>query len=127
MRRNKVFDTSLTDFYFEMINLSNITKIFAEQASNLLSPRFSNRLTASNIITSRECVVGEPLCGVIESTINSHSHTVDLETTLDHETVESELINEMEHENKVEETLNLEWSDEEEDEDKALCKEFLLD
>jgi DNA-binding ferritin-like protein (Dps family) len=127
VRGNKAADTSLSYFYFKMINPLNVMKIFSDRASTLLPSGFSESTTTSNIITNREYEVGELLCGVLESVINSHSHTVDIETTLDHEALESELIDEMKHENEVEEALNPEWSDEGEDEDKAFCKEFSLE
>ena len=57
---------------------------------------------------------------------NSHSHTFEVETTLDHESSESEFINEGDYENEVEETSGSEWN-EEDDEDKILRKTFSLE
>ncbi|CAF1365076.1 unnamed protein product [Adineta ricciae] len=110
-----------------MINPINVAKVFTDRASNLSSSTFSDILTSGNTITNRECEVAELLCGVLESIVNCHSHTFEIETTLDHESSESELINEGDYENEVEETIDSEWSEVEDDEDKALCKEFSLD
>ena len=106
-----------------MINPINVAKIFVDRASNLPSSTFS---TSGNIITNREYEVAELLSGVLQSIVNSHSHTIEVETTLDYEPSESELINEGDYENGVEDTINPEWSEEEDDEDKALRKEFSL-
>jgi len=64
---------------------------------------------------------------VLESVTNSHSYTFEVEATLDHESVDGELINDMEYEDETERLSDPDWIDEEPDEDKALCKEFSLD
>ena len=78
-------DFSLSHVYFEMINPANVAKIFAGRASNLLFFVLSNNTTATNTVTNRESEVADLLCGVLESITNSHSHTIVVETTLDHE------------------------------------------
>ena len=107
-----------------MINPANVVKIFADRASNLLSPAFSNTSTATSTITNRECEVVELLCGVLESITNSHSHTLEVEATLDHESVDGESINDVDYEDEAERTFDLDWNDEEEDAEKAMFKEF---
>ena len=76
-----------------MINPTNVVK---------------NTSTTAAAITNRKCEITEMLCGVLESITNSHSHSLEVETTLDHELIEGEVI-----------------SDEEDE--KTLCKEFSLD
>ena len=71
-----------------MINPVNVVKIFADRTSNVLSSIMSNNATATTTITNRECEVADLLCGVLESITTSHSHTVEVETTLDHELVD---------------------------------------
>ena len=80
--------------HFEMINSTNVVKIFAEQASKSLSSVASTTST----VTNRECEVAELLCGTLESITNSHCYFTEVETTLDYEL------------------------DEDTDEDKELCK-----
>ena len=123
----KANGTSFYRFYFEMINPANVVKVFADRVSSLLSCNISNTSTDKNNITNRECEVAELLCGVLESIVNSQSHTCEVETTLDHDSAESELINGVEYENEVEKTFDSEWSGEEEGEDKAIYKEFSLE
>jgi hypothetical protein len=110
-----------------MVDPTNVVKILADRVSNLPPSTFSNTSTATNTITNRECEVAELLCGVLESIVNSHSHTLEVETTLDHEFVDGELINEMEYENDVEEMFDPDWSGEEGDEEKTLDEQFSLD
>lgn len=110
-----------------MINPANVVKVFADRASNLLSSTSSNTSTTS-VITNRECEVAELLCGVLESITNSHSHFFEVETILDHDPVQDDLINDVECENEDEGALDPDWNGDEEDEDeKALCREFSLD
>ncbi|CAF4610224.1 unnamed protein product, partial [Didymodactylos carnosus] len=111
-----------------MTNLANVVKIFADRASNLLST-VSNSATSATTVTNRECEVADLLCGVLESITSSHSHTVKVETTLDHELADDELINDVECEDTDEGTWDPNWNDEDEDEDEetALCKQFSLD
>ncbi|CAF1673171.1 unnamed protein product, partial [Adineta ricciae] len=104
-----------------MINPANVVKIFADRASNSLSSFAS----AASIVTNRECEVAELLCGVLESITNSHSHSIEVETTLDHELVDDELIDDIEDEDTDEETWDPDWNHD--DEDKELCKQFSLD
>ena len=110
-----------------MINPANVLKIFADRASNLLSSTVSNTSTATTTVTNRECEVAELLCGVLESITNSHSHTIEVETTLDHELADGELINDVEYEDTTEETWDPDWNDKDEDDERALCKQFSLD
>jgi hypothetical protein len=114
-------------FSFKMINPVNVAKIFVERASKLPSSTFLNTSTSGNTITNRECEVADLLCGVLESIANSHSHTFEVETTLDHEPSESELINEGDDEIEVEEMIDPEWTEKEDEEDKELRKEFSFD
>jgi hypothetical protein len=85
-----------------MTNPANVVKIFADRASNLLSI-VSNNAT-STTVTNRECEVADLLCDVLESITSSHSHTFEVETTLDHELVDDELINDVECEDTAEQT-----------------------
>jgi hypothetical protein len=87
-------DTSYHFFSFTMINPVNVAKIFVERASNLPSSTFSNTSPNGNTITNHECEVADLLYRVLESIANSHSYTFEVETTLDHELSESELVNE---------------------------------
>ena len=105
-----------------MINPANVMRIFADRASNLLSIVSNNR--TSTTVTNRECEVADLLCGVLESITSSHSHTLEIETTLDHELGDDELINDVESEDTAEETSDLNWNNEDEDEE-ALCKQKL--
>ncbi len=91
-----------------MINPSNVIKVLSDPASSLLTSTLSNTSAATNTITNHECKVAELLCGVLQSIVNSHSHNFEVETTLDHASIESELINEVEYENEVEETFDSE-------------------
>ena len=83
MRYKQAVDISFSYVYFEMINPANVVKIFADRASNLLFSTFSNTSIATSTITSRECELAELLCGVLESIINSHLHTFEVEITLE--------------------------------------------
>lgn len=74
---------------------------------------------------NREGEVAKILCDVLESIIHSQSHTFEAETDLDHELADSELINDVEYEDDGEGILDSDWNDEEEDNEKALCKQFL--
>ena len=60
---------------------------------------------------------------------SSHSHTFEVETTLDHELADDELIDDVEREDTAEEASDPDWNDEhaDEDEEKASCKRFSLD
>ena len=111
-----------------MINPANVVKIFADRASNL-SSTVSNSATSASTVTHRECEVADLLCSVLESITSSHSHTFEVETTLDHELVDNELIDDVECEDTAEEASDPNWNDENEDEneEKALCKRFSLD
>ena len=79
-------------------------KIFADRASNLLSSTASNNATATTTITNRECEVADLLCDVLKSITGSQSHTIEVETTLDHELADGNLINDIECEDTAEET-----------------------
>ena len=81
----------------------------------------------TSTVANRECEVAELLCGVLESIANSHSHTIEVETTLGHELADGELIHDVEDEDTVEETWDREWNTEDEDEESVLCKQFSLD
>ena len=120
-------DISFSRVYFEMINPANVLEIFADRASNLLSSTMSNTSIATTSVTNRECEVAELLCGVLESINNSHSHTIEVETTLDHELADGALINDVEFEDTAEETWDPDWNDKDEDDERALCKQFSLD
>jgi hypothetical protein len=111
-----------------MINPANVVKIFADRASNLLST-MSNCATSATTVTNRECASADLLCGVLESITSSHSHTFEVETTLDHELADDELINDVEYDDADEGTGDPNWNDEDEDEheEKALYKQFSLD
>ena len=85
-----------------MINPANVVKIFADRASNLLSSTVPKISTATATVTNRECEVAELLCGVLESITNSHSHTIEVETTLDHELADGDSINDVECEDTAE-------------------------
>ena len=119
MWREEAVDISYYLFYFKVINPINFANILVGRASNLLSSTLSNTLSSGNTIRNREYEVAELLCGILESIANSHSHTIEVETTRDYEPSESELINEGDHENEVEDTIDSERSEEEDDEGKA--------
>jgi hypothetical protein len=85
-----------------MINPANVIKIFTNQASNLLSSAVPNNAVTTNVTTRRESEVGELLCGLLESIVDSHSHSVDIETTLDHDTIDNEWNHEMMSDNEAE-------------------------
>ena len=70
---------------------------------------------------------GELLCELLESIVDSHSHSVDIETTLDHDTIDNEWNHEMMSDNEAEEAADTEWNVEGEDEVEALCRKFSLD
>ncbi|CAF1532191.1 unnamed protein product [Adineta ricciae] len=89
-----------------MINLANVVKIFVNRASNSLSSVAS----AISTVTNRECEVAELLCDVLESITKSHSHSIEVETTLDHELVDGELIDDVEDEDADEETWDPDWN-----------------
>ncbi|CAF1313777.1 unnamed protein product [Didymodactylos carnosus] len=105
-------------------------KVFADRAANLFCAIPSNNTTATPAIINRECEA-DLLCGVLESIASSDSHTIEIEATLDHELVDGELINDVDYEDTAEETLDPNWNDEgeenDEHEEKALCKQFSLD
>ena len=111
-----------------MINPANVVKTFADQASNL-SSAVSGSASSTTTVTNREREVADLLWRVLNSITDSHSHMFEVETTLDHEFDDDELINDVEREDTTEETWDPSWNDEEEDEDdeKALCKQFSLD
>ncbi len=97
-----------------MINPSNVVKILADRASNLLPSVFSTSSAPTASIANRECEVADQLCSVLESIINSHSHTFEVESTLDHGLDDGELINQVEDENEEdEESLDPEYCAEE--------------
>ena len=113
-----------------MISLANVVKIFSHRASNL-SSTVSNSTTSATSITNRECEVADLLCNVLESITSGHSHSFEVETTLDHDLVDDDFIDDAEHEDISEETSDPNWKDEDEDEnedeDKVLCQRFSLD
>ena len=110
-----------------MINPSNVMKILADRASNLLPSAFSTTSAPTTSITNRECEVADQLGSVLKSIINSHSHTFEVESTLDHGLDDGELINQAENENEEdEESLDPEYCAEEEEEDRILLKKFSL-
>ena len=80
----------------------------------------SHSAISTSTVTKRECEVADLLCSVLESITSSHSHTFEVETTLDHELADDELIDDVEHEDTDEETSDPNWNNE--DEEKALCK-----
>ncbi|CAF1602382.1 unnamed protein product, partial [Didymodactylos carnosus] len=110
-----------------MINPTNGVKIFGDRVSNLLSPTTSNTSTVTITTTNRECEVAELLYGVLESITNSHSHTFEVESTLDHDLADDELFNDAGDEDTTQETWDPSWNEDDEDDDKALCKQFSLD
>ena len=111
-----------------MINPSNVVKIFADQASNLLLPVSSTTSGITTIITNREYEVAHILCDVLESMVNSHSHSFEVETTLNHESSKDEMINEAENENdEVDDPSDSDYLGQEEDEETELCKKFSLE
>jgi hypothetical protein len=111
-----------------MINSVNVVKIFADRAPNLL-PIVSNSATSVSTVINRECEVPDLLCSALESITSNHSHTFEVDTTLDYELADDELINDVGCEDTAEQTWDPNWNDEDEDEDeeKALCKQFSLD
>lgn len=124
-------DIGFSRVCFEMINPVNVMKVFVDRASGLFCTIPSNKATTTATFTNRECEVADLLCGVLESIASSDSHTIDIETTLDHELVNGELVNDVDYEDTAEETSDPNWNDEgehdDEDEEKALCKQFSLD
>lgn len=110
-----------------MINPANVVQIFSDRVSNSLSPSAPNTSTTTPTTTNRECEVAELLYGVLESITNSHSHTFEVETTLDHESVDGEVINDVDDEDTAEETLDFTWTEVDENGEKTLCKQFSLD
>jgi hypothetical protein len=86
-----------------------------------------NNTTVATAITNRECEIADLLCGVLESITSSHSHTFEVETTLDHELADDELINDVDYKDTAEETGDPDWNDEDEDYEKVLFKQFSLD
>lgn len=122
-------DTSFSHAYFKMINPANVVKIFADRASNL-SSAMSSSASSTTTVTNREREVVDLLWGVLDSITTSHSHMFEVETTLDHEFDDEELINDVECEDTAEGTWDPNCNDEDEDEDeddeKALCKQFSL-
>ncbi|CAF1651158.1 unnamed protein product [Adineta ricciae] len=86
-----------------------------------------NNTTVPTTITNRECEVANLLCGVLESITSSHSHTLEVETTLDHELGDDELINDVDYKDRAEETCDPDWNDEDEDDERVLCKQFSFD
>jgi hypothetical protein len=113
-----------------MINTANVVKIFADRASNL-SSTVANSGTSATAVTNREYEVADLLCSVLESITSSHSHTFEVETTLDHELTDDELIDDAECEDADDETSDPNWNDpdedEDEDEEKTLRKQFSLE
>jgi hypothetical protein len=110
-----------------MINPSNVVKILADRASNLLPSVFSTNSASTASITNREREAANQLCSVLESIINSHSHTFEVENTLDHRLDDDKLINQVKDENEEdEESLDPEYCGEE-DEDRILLKQFSLE
>ena len=110
-----------------MINPANAMKIFTNRASNLLSSAVPNNAVTTSVITRRESEVGELFYGLLESIVDSHSHSVDFETTLDHDTIDDEWNDGMESDSEVEEAVDTEWNVEGEDEEEALCRNFSFD
>jgi hypothetical protein len=114
-----------------MINPVNVMKAFADRASSLFSTISSNDATTTATITNRESEVADLLCGVLESIARSDSHTFDIETTLDHELVDDEIVNDVDDESSAEETSDPNWNEEgeesDEDEEKALRKQFSIE
>ena len=80
-------------------------KIIVDRALNL-PPSTWNTSTSGTTVIDRECEVAELLPGILESIVNSYSHTIEVETTLDYEQSESELINKGNCKNEVEETID---------------------
>ena len=110
-----------------MINPSNVVKILANRVSCLLPSVFSTSSTPTTPNTNRECEVADQLCSVLGSIADSHSHTFETESTLDHGLDDGKLINQVEDENEEdEESLNLEYCAED-DQDKILLKQFSLE
>ena len=111
-----------------MINPVNIVKFFADRVSNSLFFTLSDTLTTTTV-TNRECEVAKMLCNVLESITDSHLHSLEIETTFDHELVTAELIYDVEYEDEaeVEDTFDPNWNSDEDDEEKKLCKEFSLE
>ena len=108
-----------------MINPASVVKIFADRAPNLPSI-VSNSATCATTVTHRESEVADLLCSVLESATSSHSHTFEVETTLDHESADNELTDDVECEDTDEEASDPNWNGENEieNEEKALCKRF---
>jgi hypothetical protein len=124
----KLIRSDFTIFYFEMINPSNIVKIFGDRASKLLSPVFS---TTSGVtcttVTKREHEVADLLYNVLESIVNSHSHSVEVETTLDHGSDEREIISDTEDRNDTDCSFDADYLGEEEADDTTLSEKFSLE
>lgn len=114
-----------------MINPINVVKVFTDRASSLFGAARSSNSTTTDTVTNRESEAADLLCGVLESIARSDSHTVDIETTLDHESVDDEMVNDVDDEGSAEETSDPNWNDESEEEDgdeeKALRKQFSIE
>lgn len=67
------------------------------------------------------------MCGALESITSSHSHTIEVETTLDHRVDNDALINDAEYEDTVGEIPDVDWNDEDEYDEIALGKQFPLE
>ena len=71
--------------------------------------------------------MADQLCSVLKSIINSHSHTFEFESTLDHGPDEGELTDEIEDENaEDEELLDLDYFSKE-NEDRILLNKFSIE
>ena len=75
-----------------MINPSNVVKILTDRVSSRQSSGFSTSSTSTVSFTNRECEVADQLCSILESIVDSHSHTFEIEDTRDHGLDDSEPI-----------------------------------
>jgi len=124
--RRKVTNLNLT--LRQMINPSNVVKILTDRALNLRPQIVSTTSSATTTTRNREREVADLLYGVLESLVNSHSHSVDVETTLDHGLDDNEIINETADENdEMEDSFDPDYLGEEEDDEVTLCKKFSLE
>ena len=106
-----------------MINPVNFVKVFGDQALKLLPSTASNTSTDTTI-TNRKREGADLLCGVLESITNSPSHTIEVETTLDHEFADDGWTEDVDYEDTTKETWDRDWNQEDEDEEWGLCKHF---
>ena len=93
----------------QMINPVNVVKIVGDQALKLL-PSTTSNTSIDTTVRNRKREVAEFLCGVLESITNSYSHTIEVETTLDHEFADEGWIEDVDYEDTTEETWDPGWN-----------------